>query len=273
MLGIKDVRIGSSVQVDKIYCGTDVVYQKTPDDITPPITSPRPYDAINNPTNTYDAPQTVYFDANEMCDTYFTTDGTTPTTASTHYVGDGILVDVTKTIKYFSVDQSGNTETVKELTYTINIVEEPPPDSPPAFPRYVRFIGYGDQASASTTRLVEFQVFYGATNLLLNKVPISGEPISTGASVNVATDGIVNMGSGTYPIWWSGQGIPTLTYDLLDWYDISQVKVWMFSTVGDPRQTKFKIDISADNVAWFNIIDHSLNTTVQPDGTGWVFTV
>lgn len=267
---IKDVRLGN-VQVDKIYSGTNLVFEKAPVDTTPPVTSIRPYDATNNPTNTYTSAQTVYLDTNEMADTYYTLDGTTPTTASTHYVGDGILIDTTTTIKYFSVDLSGNAETPKSLTYTINAQ---PPATAPQFPRYIRFIGYGDQTSSATTRLVEFQAYHGATNLLLNKLPMAGyKAPDTGAGIEVATDGLVNMGSGTYPIWWSGEGIPVLTYDLLDWYDISEVKVWMYSiTATAPRQTRFKIDISADNVEWFNIIDMSGNTTVQPDG-GWTFTV
>ena len=262
---IKDVRLGN-IQVDKIYNGTNLVFEKIPIDTTAPITSIRPYDAVKNPTNTYTEPQTVYLDVNEMADTYYTLDGGTPTTASAKYIGDGILIDATKTIKYFSVDQSGNAETPKELTYTIQIVQQPP-----AFPRYVRFQGFGDNVSAGTTRLVEFQAFWGATNLLLNKLPISGEPVSAGGTIDKATDGDAVTMSG-YPIWWSGAGIPTLTYDLLDWYDISQMKVTGYSTAGDPRANKFKLSVSADNVNWFVVVDHSQNTTTQPAG-GWTFTV
>jgi hypothetical protein len=267
MLGLNDIRLGN-VQVDKMYIGTNLVFEKTPIDTTPPITSIRPYDAVNNPTNTYTEPQTVYLDVNEMCDTYYTLDGGTPTTASAHYLGGGILIDATKTIKYFSVDQSGNSETPKELTYTINAQ---PPAEAPAFPRYVRFQGFGDNASATTTRLVEFQAMYGATNLLLGKLPLAGyKAVDTGGTIDKATDGITTMSG--YPIWWSGEGVPVLTYDLLDWYDISQFKVWGYSTVGDPRANKFKLFVSADNVAWFEVVDHSQNTTVQP-ADGWTFNV
>ena len=99
---------------------------------------------------------------------------------------------------------------MKSLTYTINT--QP---TIPAYPRYFRFIGYGDNVSAATTRLVELQVMYGATNLLLNKLPISGEAVSTGGTIDKVTDGDTTMAG--YPIWWNGAGIPTLTYDLGDY--------------------------------------------------------
>jgi len=120
---IKDVRLGTG-QVNKIYCGTDLVFEKIVD-TTAPITTPRPLDLANNPTNTYYEPQTVWLDVNEMCDTYYTLDGGTPTTAAAKYVGDGIYMDATKVLKYFSVDQNGNTEAVKTTTYNIVIGATP----------------------------------------------------------------------------------------------------------------------------------------------------
>ena len=121
---LSDVRLGST-KVDKIYCGTDLVYEKAPVDITAPTTAIRPWDAIGNPTNTYDSAQTIYFDCNEMADTYYTLDGNTPTVNSTHYEGGGISVSTTTTIKYFSVDVAGNIETPKTTVYTISVAQPP----------------------------------------------------------------------------------------------------------------------------------------------------
>jgi hypothetical protein len=120
---IKDIKFGT-VQVNKMYIGESLVFEKVID-TTAPITTPRPLDTVNNPTNTYTTAQTVYLDVNEMCDTYYTINGTTPTTASPRYLGDGIYVDATTTIKYFSVDIAGNTEAVKTTVYTINAVDLP----------------------------------------------------------------------------------------------------------------------------------------------------
>src|SRR3982751_4102038 len=124
MVQYNDVRLGA-VQVDKIYSGTNLVYEKQAIDTTAPITSIRPFDAVNNPTNTYTAAQTVYLDCNEMANTYYTIDGSEPTTASTLYTGNGILIDATTTFKYFSVDLAGNTEAVKTTVYTINMADVP----------------------------------------------------------------------------------------------------------------------------------------------------
>ena len=102
----------------------------------------------------------------------------------------------------------------------------------PKYWRYVRYIGHGDQTGV-TSRLVEFQALQGATNRLLGKLPISGQAPAVG-NIAVATDGAIVHASG-YPLWWSGEGIPDLIYDLGDWYEITSVKVVGYSPAGDPR--------------------------------------
>ncbi|NOV01186.1 extracellular catalytic domain type 1 short-chain-length polyhydroxyalkanoate depolymerase [Paenibacillus planticolens] len=82
-------------------------------DTTPPVTSASPAGS------TFNAPVTVTLSANESATTYYTLDGSTPTTSSTIYSGP-ITINASATLKYFSVDTAGNVETIRSQTYTIN---------------------------------------------------------------------------------------------------------------------------------------------------------
>jgi FtsP/CotA-like multicopper oxidase with cupredoxin domain len=83
-------------------------------DTTPPVTVAGPIPGIYTV-----APGQVNLTVNELATTYYTIDGTIPTTASTVYAG-AITVFATTTINYFSVDQVGNIEPVKSGTWTIS---------------------------------------------------------------------------------------------------------------------------------------------------------
>ena len=54
-----------------------------------------------------------------MVATYYTTDGSTPTTSSQVYTGP-FPVTATSTVRFFSVDQSGHTESVKSQQINVD---------------------------------------------------------------------------------------------------------------------------------------------------------
>ena len=82
-------------------------------DNVPPITAASPLPGTYPTTS-------VTLTTNEAATIYYTTDGTTPTTASTVYTVP-ILLATTTTLKYFAVDKAGNIETVHSGLYTISI--------------------------------------------------------------------------------------------------------------------------------------------------------
>jgi hypothetical protein len=69
---------------------------------------------------TYTSAQSVTLSANETATIYYTTNGTTPTTASTVYSGP-ISISATTTLQFIGKDSAGNTSTPVAATYTINL--------------------------------------------------------------------------------------------------------------------------------------------------------
>jgi len=82
-------------------------------DTTAPVTTASPLGG------TFSEPVSVTLTVNEPATTYYTTDGTTPTTSSAVY-SEALYFSASTTLKYFSKDTAGNSESVKSQTYTIS---------------------------------------------------------------------------------------------------------------------------------------------------------
>ncbi|OJT21916.1 hypothetical protein BO221_24495 [Archangium sp. Cb G35] len=82
---------------------------------------------------TYRSSQTITLTCSDgtgtgCADTYYTTDGSAPTTGSPRYTGPFSLSSTT-TLKFFSVDKAGNAEAVRTETYTFELDTVPPTTS------------------------------------------------------------------------------------------------------------------------------------------------
>ncbi|ACD95186.1 chitobiase/beta-hexosaminidase C-terminal domain-containing protein [Trichlorobacter lovleyi] len=84
-----------------------------PGDLTPPVTTPNPAGG------SFTAAINVQLSTNEAATIHYTTDGSTPTTASAAYTGL-IPVSSTTTLTYFAIDSAGNSEAAKTSTFVIN---------------------------------------------------------------------------------------------------------------------------------------------------------
>ena len=78
-----------------------------------------PTSGVNVPGGLYNINKVVTLSMSKSGTVYYTTDGSTPTTASRQYTGP-ITVDSTTTLKFIAVDTAGNTSPVYAQTYTID---------------------------------------------------------------------------------------------------------------------------------------------------------
>ncbi|WP_079505626.1 extracellular catalytic domain type 1 short-chain-length polyhydroxyalkanoate depolymerase [Mesobacillus jeotgali] len=81
------------------------------------VDSIAPQTAATPPGGTYGGAVTVELLANEPSTTYYTTDGSTPSTGSSKY-SSPLVISSNTTLKFFSVDAAGNKEAIKTETYT-----------------------------------------------------------------------------------------------------------------------------------------------------------
>lgn len=85
----------------------------------------KPVTTVTPAGGTYSGSVAVTLSVNKAGSTiYYTTDGSSPTTASTVYSGPVALAATTTTtytVQYFAVDPAGNNESVKSVTFTVHV--------------------------------------------------------------------------------------------------------------------------------------------------------
>lgn len=91
---------------------SDTIFVMFDGNATAPVISPA--------AGEYEGEQTITMTADEDCTIYYTTDGSTPTSASNEYTG-AITISQSTTIKAIAVDGDGNTSQVITAAYVITV--------------------------------------------------------------------------------------------------------------------------------------------------------
>jgi hypothetical protein len=171
-------------------------------DVAPPTTTPSP------PAGGYLSAQNVTLTCNDGTGgvgcgpTYYTTDGSTPTTSSPQYSAPIPVTTGQTTLKFFSVDQRGNTEAVQSATYSIGQIA------------VVRAAADGSMNRAIDLALVTYKkpgisgdpagfflqadpsgpaLFVAVNPDTLNPIPAAGDRVSLIATQKATVNGMVHV--------------------------------------------------------------------------------
>lgn len=251
---VSKVFLGATLVGDAIL--NPYVTAKVPD--TQFRTNSNSYSGMESGSTTINKGAKVWIDCQNFmaCKTYYTTDGSTPTEASTRYF-DGIVFSTLGTfaLKVLTVSLSGVAEAIKTLTVTVQ----------QASYRYLKLVGYGTNTD-TTTRLIEFQAWEGATNRILAATFLSNDTINNSGTIAQIRDGLFATTSNSYPFWWTAVPNANVVIDLGASYALDTLKWFGYSAAGDQRQNRFKVLASNTNngTDWATIWDMSTNTTPQP---------
>ena len=146
--------------------------------------TPAPTPTFYPAAGTYTSVQTVYIHMNGADHTYYTTDGTTPTTNSTPYVaGTPITVGTTTTIQAVSTEAGYSTSAIGSATFTINL-------APAATPTFS--VAAGTYTSAQTVYIQNHasggQIYYtadGTTPTTSSTAYVGGTPLTVSTTTTI----------------------------------------------------------------------------------------
>jgi hypothetical protein len=266
-LSVENIYLGNQ-PIQSIYLGANLLTQEASDPV-PYTTSKVPDTRFRTNSNSYvgfedgsitvEKGQRLWIDVQNFvaCRTYYTLDGTTPTENSARY-HENLVLDNSCTLKVLNVSLSGVAEAIRTLIITVN--------APITSWRYLKIEGYGTNTDA-TTRIIEFEAWHGVTNRMTGATILSNDPINSGSTdLNTIKDGVKTTGSNTYPIWWLAVPNANVVIDLGDWYALTKLNYYSYSTDVSPRQNRFKVFASTTNngADWTLLWDMSANTTPQP---------
>jgi hypothetical protein len=239
----KDIRLGTT-PISKIYAGTDLVFEKVAADTTAPTTTVYP-----DASKTYEAGQRVWFEVNEACLTYYTLDGSTPTTNSPIFQ-DTFTLEETTTLKYFSVDKAGNTEAVKTTVFNIAAAQ-------PAGWRYFRIT---PDSMNGHWQAKEIRIFdAGFTNRAL-AASGSFTPAADSNSTFGTWAGLKDEDITTNSVYWTWGYPLEINVDLGAEFEIVQLDIFLGTGTTNPT-TAASIQVSKNNVDW---VDGKASYTGNP---------
>jgi hypothetical protein len=271
---VDDIYLGSN-KIDKLYLGATLIgggtvepYTSTRVPTTQFRTNAGSYAGIGAVTSVdLAANAPIWVDVQEPfvgCRTYYTTDGSTPTTASALYTG-ALKFDKTTVLKVLTVSVYGVAAAVKTLTVNI-------PAAATGW-RYLKIQGYGaaETGQETTSRLVEFEAWEGATNRMagITATAITWD-VPNNTTVPAKTtinDGNKTGASNTYPFWWNATPNANVVIDLGAQRALTKLNYYGYSLSGVERTNRFKVLASNTNngTDWTTIWDNSAGQAgVQP---------
>ena len=138
--------------------------------------------------------------------------------------------------------------------------------------RYLLLEGYGaaESGQESTTRLIEFQAWAGATNAMQGGSVVIEWDIpdnTTKPPQSSIKDGNFAITANTYPYWWTATPNGNVVIDLGSQQNLTKLNWFGYSTGAAPRTNRFNVKASNTNngTDWVTIWDNQTGQAgVQP---------